>query len=113
MIGQNAPGAVQVEIQPVQAAHIAALLDFCAELSAFDGSTPFAREQTRASAQSLLDNPQCGRAVWIIVDGQRAGYLMLCFGWSFEFGGRTGVLEHLYVREPFRRQGLENPATPR
>jgi ribosomal protein S18 acetylase RimI-like enzyme len=48
--------------------------------------------------------------VWLVADGERAGYLVLSFGWSFEFGGRTAVLEHLFVREPFRRHGLGHAA---
>jgi GNAT superfamily N-acetyltransferase len=99
-----------MQIQPIEPVQIEEFLDLCAELSAFDGTTPFDRDQTRINAKPLLDNPQLGRAVWLVADGERAGYLVLCFGWSFEFGGRTAVLEHLYVRESFRRRGLASAA---
>ncbi len=99
-----------IEIQPIETTDIEAFLDFCRELSDFDGSALFDREQTRAAAGPLLADPQLGRAVWLLCDGERAGYLVLCFGWSFEFGGRTVILEHLFVREAFRRQGIASTA---
>jgi ribosomal protein S18 acetylase RimI-like enzyme len=101
---------MQFEIQPIQAADMEAFLDFCSELSDFDGSAIFDREEKRAAAEPLLADPALGRAVWLLADGKRAGYLVLSFGWSFEFGGRTAVLEHLWVRPAFRRQGIGEAA---
>jgi hypothetical protein len=106
----NSPFNMQLQIQPIEAADLDAFLDFCGELYAFDGQTVFDREPVRPAARQLLDNPQLGRAVWLVADGVRAGYLVLSFGWSFEFGGRTAVLEHLFVREEFRRQGIASAA---
>jgi GNAT superfamily N-acetyltransferase len=101
---------MQLQIQPIETADIEAFLGFCGELYAFDGQTSFDSEAARPAAQQLLENPQLGRAVWLLLNGERTGYLVLCFGWSFEFGGRTAILEHLWVREPFRRRGIARTA---
>ena len=95
-----------IQIQPVTTPDAETFLDLCAELNAFDGSSPFDRAAMGAALGPLLDDPHKGRAVFLLADGQIAGYLVVCFGWSFEFGGRTGVLEHLFVREAFRGRGL-------
>ncbi len=101
---------MSIHIQSVTAPDAETFLDLCAELNAFDGSSPFDRAATGAALGPLLDDPHKGRAVFLLADGQVAGYLVVCFGWSFEFGGRTGVLEHLWVREAFRGRGLATAA---
>jgi ribosomal protein S18 acetylase RimI-like enzyme len=42
----------------------------------------------------------------IRVNDATAGYLVLTFGFSLEFGGRDALIDELYVRENFRGRGL-------
>ncbi len=54
----------------------------------------------------LLSNERLGQ-VWLIeADSEAAGYLVLTFGYSMEYGGRVGTLDDLFVRAPFRDRGL-------
>jgi ribosomal protein S18 acetylase RimI-like enzyme len=44
---------------------------------------------------------------WMFFDGATpAGYIILTFGFSFEFHGRDAFIDELYVEPDYRRQGL-------
>ena len=72
-----------------------------------------------AQQQMRFDKPAASRAVtsalndpglaqiYLIFRGQElSGYFTLTFCFSLEFHGRFGLLDELYLREPFRRQKL-------
>lgn len=54
--------------------------------------------------------PALGR-LWLIEGDARAvGYVALVFGFSFEYRGRDGIVDELYVEPPARRRGLARDA---
>ena len=55
---------------------------------------------------SLLSDRTQGRAWLFQVDDEDAGYLVLTWGYSLEFGGRFGLVDELYVRPRYRGAGL-------
>lgn len=62
------------------------------------------------SLASLLADRTQGRA-WIFESqDDDAGYLILTWGYSLEFGGRFGLVDELYVRQEYRREGLGSRA---
>ena len=91
--------------KPAEAADADAPLPMIRALCVLD-ATPFdERSVGRALAQVLADGSP-GR-VWLIERaGKPAGYLVLTFGFSLEFGGRDAFIDELYVREEFRGRGL-------
>jgi ribosomal protein S18 acetylase RimI-like enzyme len=49
--------------------------------------------------------------VWILEsDGQPAGYVVLCIGFSLEYGGLDAFVDDLFVRPACRRRGLGRTA---
>src|SRR5215471_14353770 len=60
----------------------------------------------RAAVQALLSDPSLGQICFVYRGAELAGYLVLTFCFSLEFHGRFGLLDELYLREPFRRQKL-------
>jgi ribosomal protein S18 acetylase RimI-like enzyme len=45
--------------------------------------------------------------VWVLWDGAIvAGYVVLTFGFSFEYHGRDAFVDELYIEAAYRRQGL-------
>ncbi len=64
-----------------------------------------ADHRSRALAP-LLDGSPHG-AVYII-GPQRApvGYVIICFGWSLEFGGMDGFVDEIYIRPAVRGRGM-------
>ena len=66
---------------------------------------PFDDNTVRALAKILKDD-SLGR-IWLIQDGNEAiGYVVLTFGYSLEFRGRDALVDELYIRESYRRQGV-------
>lgn len=59
-----------------------------------------------AALDRLLADRGAGRA-WLFEAGDEdAGYLVLTWGYSLEFGGAIGLVDELYVREGYRRTGV-------
>jgi GNAT superfamily N-acetyltransferase len=66
----------------------------------------FEEKAARAAIQTLLKSPQHGQVYLIFRGPALAGYFVLTFCFSLEFHGRFGLLDELYLREPFRRLKL-------
>ncbi len=54
----------------------------------------------------FLGDPSAGRAFFIEVEGQVAGYALVTFGYDLEFGGRFCLLTDLFLLPERRRRGL-------
>ena len=65
-------------------------------------------EEARAgrALMELVGNRELGRAWLIEIAGQPAGYIVLVFGFSLEFGGLDAFIDEFYVRPGFERRGL-------
>lgn len=62
----------------------------------------------RAMVEAVVVTPALG-AVWLIghpATGKYAGYVALTYGFSFEFGGRSALIDEIYVVPPARGLGL-------
>lgn len=65
----------------------------------------FAEADARPALAQILSDESLGR-VWLIESGpERAGYLVLTFGFSLEFKGRDAFVDELYLRAEFRGRG--------
>ena len=54
----------------------------------------------------FLDDPSLG-SLWLIeADAAAVGYVALPYGYTFEFGGRDGWVDELFVAESHRSLGL-------
>jgi GNAT superfamily N-acetyltransferase len=60
---------------------------------------------TRAATMAL-NHPEFGQIYFIFRGPDLAGYFALTFCFSLEFHGRFGLLDELYLLEPYRRQKL-------
>lgn len=75
-----------------------------------DQHTPFDEPRTRANIRSLtLDETYA--AIRMIQDaGVVVGYLVVTFGFSFEFGGPDAFIDEIYVVPAHRGRGLGRQA---
>lgn len=65
----------------------------------------------RTSIDALLAMPAQGRILLVQHrDGVLAGYAVIAFGFSLEFGGRDAFLDELFVVEACRGQGVGSAA---
>nr|WKN37454.1 GNAT family N-acetyltransferase [Tunicatimonas sp. TK19036] len=81
------------------------VLNLMSDFYAIDGY-PFDRNKSQKNYQALLANESLGR-LWLIKnDNNVIGYLVLAFGFSFEYGGRDAFIDELYLKEEYRGKGL-------
>ena len=94
---------------PLSAGHLDGVLAMMAQLYA-QGVGEFDATRARRATERLLDEPEFGGVWTICAGGQPVGYLALVLGYSLEFGGRFGLLDELFVEEPWRGLGLGRQA---
>ncbi|GAB4403334.1 MAG: hypothetical protein OHK0053_27990 [Microscillaceae bacterium] len=96
-------------LQAAEEQDIPALLAMMEDFYRIDGY-PFKEERTLRNLHLFLARPDWGR-IWLLVnEGQVLGYLVLCLGFSFEFGGRDAFLDELYLKPAHRGQGWAKKA---
>lgn len=70
------------------------------------GAYFFDEPVVREVLHKFLANPDLGQA-WVFFDGGTpVGYIVLTFGFSFEYHGRDSFIDELYVEPQYRRQGI-------
>ena len=63
-------------------------------------------EERLAGLKPLLEGSPYG-AVWLLGPSRAPiGYIVVCFGWSVEFGGMDGFVDEIYIRESVRGRGI-------
>jgi GNAT superfamily N-acetyltransferase len=82
-----------------------ALLDMMADFNAID-NYPFDRQKSQKNLDILIQNKQLGRIWMIHSDDALAGYIVLTFGFSFEYMGRMAMIDEFYVIENYRNLGI-------
>jgi GNAT superfamily N-acetyltransferase len=90
-------------------ADIPQVLPMMREFYAFEG-IPYDESRAIRLLSQLVSDATCGRLTLVEQDGELAGYLILGFGFSVEFGGRDALLDELFIRPEFRGQGLGSSA---
>ncbi len=75
-----------------------------------EAGTAFDAKKTADAFDEILRDDTIGR-VWILeCDGTAAGYVILTFGFSLEYGGRDAFVDDLFVRAGHRGRGLGRAA---
>ena len=67
-------------------------------------------EARRAGVAPLLDGIPYGAAYLIGPPRAPIGYIVICFGWSVEFGGLDAIIDELYIRPGVRGRGIATEA---
>ena len=63
-------------------------------------------EARRAGLAPLLDGIPHGAAYLIGPPRAPIGYIVVCFGWSVEFGGLDAIIDELFIRTGVRGRGI-------
>ena len=102
---------MNVELLPATIDDMSLLRDWMRQLRTVD---PMEAEQivpfniAEQSMRRLIEDASAGQ-VWIVRAGERpAGYVVLVFSFSVEFGGRTAFVDELFIAEEFRGKGAGN-----
>lgn len=67
---------------------------------------PFDKNKTEKNLFELINNKNLGR-IWLIKSNNIIiGYVVLAFGFSFEYGGRDAFIDELFIKADFRNKGI-------
>lgn len=67
-------------------------------------------ESRLSGIEPLLDGTPYGAAYLIGPPRAPIGYIVICFGWSVEFGGLDAMIDELYIRPGVRGRGVATEA---
>ncbi len=67
---------------------------------------PFDRKRAQHNFVEMISTEYLGRFWLIRIDEEIAGYLILTFGYSFEYGGRDAFIDEFYLNEAYRGRGF-------
>lgn len=98
----------QVNLVPITPVEIAQVLPLVQEFYALEDMV--LTDAVAKSYEALLEQPEWGRLFWIQSDGAIAGYGAVTFFYSFEYHGRSAIIDELYLGANFRGQGIGGAA---
>ncbi len=89
--------------------HLDKLVVLCAAFHA-EGGIETTNDARRAGLAPLLEGSPYGAVYLIGPPLAPIGYIVVCFGWSVEFGGLDAILDEFYVRPGVRGRGIASEA---
>ena len=101
-----------ISFRVATSAHAAALRRLVRKYYASD-QIPFHARRVSSGLKKLLANRQLGRAWFIVRDRKVIGYVVIAFGFDYEFGGRLATVTDLYLDPPHRGHGFGRQALAR
>ena len=84
---------------------IEAIVSMMDEFYAID-NYPFDAELATLLLRQFISDGTLGKLWLIYFDGNLAGYVVLTFIFSFEYGGKIAFIDELFVLESFRNHGI-------
>ena len=67
---------------------------------------PFDEKLSKGNLLRFLRNKELGR-IWLIFEEEIiVGYVVLTFGFSFEYKGRDAFIDELFLKEAYRNKGI-------
>ena len=97
----------RIRIDPAMPRDIDELLPLMREFYAGE-RLPFDEVVLRRALGELWAEPLHGGAWLARVDEEAVGYVVLCCGFSLEYGGRDAFVDELYVHPVWRDRGIGN-----
>ena len=94
------------EIRDATAVDAPVLLRMMRRLAEHPPAIPFDEGEVRTALEKFLGDAELGQAWLLWLDEEPVGYVILTFGYSFEFRGRDAFVDELYIEPEFRRMGL-------
>ena len=67
---------------------------------------PIEAQATKKMFQEFISNENFGKAWLIYADNKIAGYVILTYIFSFEYGGKIAFVDELFIKESARGKGI-------
>lgn len=71
---------------------------------------PFDGELATEMLHTFIEDQHLGKLWLIYADGVLAGYIIITFIFSFEYGGKIAFVDELFISSDFRSQGIGRDA---
>jgi GNAT superfamily N-acetyltransferase len=95
------------EIRPASLSDLEILVLLMRQLQADDPwSLPFHEDALRPVVRTLLADPSFGAAYLVHFAEKPVGYIILCFDYSLEYGGKGAWVDEFFVAPEHRGQGI-------
>ena len=96
---------MEIKFKVATKSDIPEILKMMEDFNAID-NYPFDREVSKKNLNRFLADTSLGR-IWMVEMGNStAGYVVLTFGFSFEYQGRDGFIDELFIKENYRNKGI-------
>ena len=96
---------MNIQFDTITPDEIDILLSMMQNFYAID-SYPFDAQIAKKTALELIENEYLGRLYVLKDDLDYVGYIVLTFGFSFEYNGRDGLIDELYVEKDWKGKGI-------
>ena len=70
----------------------------------------FDKSVSEKNLKTFLTDIRLGRLWMICLHNQPIGYIVLTFGFSFEYHGRDAFIDELFIKEEYRNKGIGKKA---
>ncbi len=103
--GEHDSNMTNIQYSLAQKQDLSLLMQLSEEFYELDGHQ-FEPDKAQKALLDLIENERYGRIWMILQDSNTIGYVALTFGYSLEYQGRDAILDEIYLRAPFRSQGI-------
>lgn len=96
---------MKITFKPYSAEDKADVLEMMTSFNQIDGY-PFDPAAGEKNLEGFTANESLGRVFLIIYENSTVGYIILAFGFSFEYNGRDAFIDELFIKEGYRNLGI-------
>ena len=91
--------------KPLEITDIEVITQMMQDFYAID-NYPIEAQATKKMFQEFISNENFGKAWLIYADNKIAGYVILTYIFSFEYGGKIAFVDELFIKESARGKGI-------
>ena len=90
---------------PASKESIPKILEMMADFYALEGYL-FDFETTKLNLHKFIADVNLGKLWLLILEEEIIGYIVMAFGFSFEYGGRDALIDEFFISEEYRDKGI-------
>lgn len=96
---------MEITFFPASQNHIPLILEMMETFYKIDNYS-FNKINTEKNLNEFIQSNNLGRLWLINIKNEVVGYIILTFGYSFEYNGRDSFIDELFIKEKFRGKGI-------
>ena len=96
---------MKLNFLPASKESIPKILEMMADFYVMEGY-PFDFGTTKLNLHKFIADINLGRLWLLILEEEIIGYLVMAFGFSFEYGGKDALIDEFFIIEVYRDKGI-------